>query len=227
MEGEPMTPIPAGKWLREIKNWIATLDYEGVVATGRQKAFDLLPALSLEHDGLTVVFKPIARRRDSNAQPTGRPIGVQSFEAVWVRSWEAIQHAVRKKASRYGEQDTPYLIAINGVGDNCDYEEFERALYGPDGLWRVGGRRVHTRVSGILAVLQLIPSTIGCANACIFHNPHAVNSYSGQLCQLSQARATKEGVKYIPGIGIPDILGIPPRWPHFEGNETAASGVRL
>jgi hypothetical protein len=51
IEGEPKTPIPGDRWLRELRKWVASLDYEDIVATGRQGAFDLLPMLSLEHEG--------------------------------------------------------------------------------------------------------------------------------------------------------------------------------
>lgn len=219
IEGEPKTPIPGDQWLRKVRKWVASLDYEDIVATGRQGAFDLLPMLSLEHDGLTVTFKPIAKKAEARGQMNVRPIGAQSFEAVCVRSWEAIQRAVQKKASRYGKQDVPYLIAINGVGVNCDCEEFERALYGPDGLWSDRRPPSHTRVSAILAVVQLVPATIGSVNPCLFHNPFAANLYSGPLCQLPQAHWTKEGTRHTPGISARDILGLPKGWPHFEDEE--------
>lgn len=223
MEGEPKTPIPGERWLRELRKWVASLDYEDIVATGRQGAFDLLPMLSLEHDGLTVTFKPIAKKAEARGHTNVRPIGVQCFEAVCVRSWEAIQRAVQKKASRYGTQDIPYLIAINGVGVNCDYDEFERALYGPDGLWRNGRPPAHTRVSAILAVEQLVPATIGSVNPCLFHNPFAANPYSGPLCQLPQVRLMKQEVRQIPGISASDLLGLPSGWPLSESEERPLS----
>ena len=98
IEGEPNTPIPGDQWLRELRKWVSSLDYDAVAILGQQQAFDLLPTLTLEHDGLVVTFSPIAKKQENRGQTNVRPIGVQSFDAEWVQSWKAIQRAVRKKS---------------------------------------------------------------------------------------------------------------------------------
>lgn len=218
IEGEPNTPIPGDQWLRDLRKWVSSLDYDAVVLLGQQRAFDLLPTLTLEHDGLVVTFSPIAKKQENRGQTNVRPIGVQSFDAEWVQSWKAIQRAVHKKASRYGKQDCPYLIAINGAGHNCDFEEFEQSLYGSDGLWSVRRQPTHTRVSAILAVVQLVATTIGCAEARLFHNPFATNPYSGPLCQLPQARRIEGDLHRTSGTSASELLGLPKGWPHFESD---------
>ena len=199
IEGEPNTPIPGDQWLRELRKWVSSLDYDAVAILGEQETFDLLPTLALEHYGLVVLFGPIAKKKEYRGQTNVRPIGVQSFDTEWVQSWKAIQRAVRKKASRYLKQDCPYLIAINGTGHNCDFEEFEQAPDDPDGLWSVRRQPSHTRVSAIIAIVQLVATTIGCAEARLFHNPFATNPYSGPLCQLPQAHRIEGDVRRTSG----------------------------
>jgi hypothetical protein len=219
IEGEPNSPIPGDRWLRELKSWVSSLDYDAIALLGRQQAFNPLPTLLLEHDGLVVTFSPIAKGKETRGQTSGRPIGVRLFGVEYPQSWKAIQRAVHKKASRYGKQDCPYLIAINGAGYNCDFEEFEQAMYGPDGLWSVKRQPTHTRVSAILAVVQLVATTIGCAEARLLHNPFAANPYSGPLCQLPQAHRIEEDVRRTKGIAVSELLGLTKGWPQFDSDE--------
>jgi hypothetical protein len=215
-EGEPKTPLPSERWLRELKAWIASLDYNAIALQEQQGAVDLIPELRLEHDGLTVTFTPFLRPQGDRGQPHLRMIASQSSGAVSVRSRDAIKRAVKKKASRYGRPESPYLIAIDGFGESCDREEFRHALYGPDGLWKNTGKPTCTRVSGVLAAEQLMHLTLGCAPLYLFHNPFAARPYSGSLCKLPQARWTDGRVHYTEGISAGRLLGLPEGWPHVE-----------
>ena len=213
-EGQPKTPAPAKSWLQKLDKWIASLDYDAIAQRCQQGAFDLLPELRLEHEGLTVTFTPYPKLQGARSEPHGRLIGLKSSGVVCINSRDAIKKAVEKKASRYGKLNSPYLIAINEVQWYCDREEFEFALYGADGLWKPTGYAKCKGVSAVLASLRLFETTLGSADLCLYHNPFARHPYSGSLCQLHQAHWENGRVRYTKGTNAGEILGLPDGWPH-------------
>lgn len=209
-DGEPLSPIPSRRWAQRIRQWLDTLDYDDIIGLGPD--LQRLPSLTLGHNGLTITFRPIAKKRSARGSP-GRLIGAHSGEAVWVTSWRAIKKAVRGKASRYGSLAIPYTIVINALGAHCDAEEFESALFGNQGLWANDSSPTHTRVSAVLGFIYLAPQTFASAVGCMYHNPFATMPYEGPLLQLPQTKLVGRKLQRLGGIHPRELIGLPEHWP--------------
>ena len=181
--GTPMTPVPGGRWRKKIQKWVDALDYDSLLAMGPVPIDANLPCLDLVHDGLKVSIKPIPKK--SSARGKGqRSIGVSSGEGCIVTSHNEIRETVRDKAGRYGRMSCPYVVAVNCLGELADEEEIFAAMFGHSGLWKHSGNPAHTRVSAVLAIHHLQPSSVAVAPARLFQNPNAAVPYDGPLAAL-------------------------------------------
>jgi hypothetical protein len=90
-----------------------------------------------------------------------------------------LRRKIKKKASRYGALDRPYLLAVLALGDAVREHDVERALLGAGdrdhAVWHGPGGPCNTRLSGVLVVrglrstdptAALVPS--------MWHNPWAL-----------------------------------------------------
>jgi hypothetical protein len=184
------------------------LDVDAVAQLGRADRFDELPCLPLEHDGFSIVLTPIAKKLEARGN-RGRPIGVLSSEAGWVTSRYEIAAGLKQKASRYARPAYPYVIVLNCLGEMCDDEEIEEAIFGDGGLWPKRRVPQHTRVSAVLALRHLRPWTVRSVSATLFHNPDCTHPYTGPLTALRETGRDYQKDGIVPG----SILGIPLGWP--------------
>jgi hypothetical protein len=207
--GRSMTTPATSDWKRDLKKWIERPEQRAAVQTP--------PPLRLKHETMVVTIRALSPRRLKDGESATNSIGVPlaGSEGEMVTTWQLIQAAFLDK-KKYGPQRHPYLIAINGTGYNCDLDEFERALYGPNGLWGPSREPAHRHVSGVLGVVQLVPSRIGVAEACLFHNPFAANEYSGSLCALPQVNRIGDQIQRTKGLSARELLGLPDGWPYAK-----------
>ena len=52
------------------------------------------------------------------------------FDASWVQPRLPIRDAVIGKATRYGDLDLPYVVAVNAMSDHAEEEDAVEALFG-------------------------------------------------------------------------------------------------
>jgi|SRR5580704_4558906 hypothetical protein len=213
VEGTANTPIPIASWSQQVQSWLDGLDYEDVVAIGQQGLFEYLPVLEFEHDGVIVVFRPIAKKQSARRKPGARALGVQGGQSCWVTSHIDIAKALRKKATRYGEMAVPFVIAVNCTGPWSDWEEIRDAIFGGEGLWPLANRALFGRVSAVLAVDHLLPWSVPRAEARLFHNPNATLPYRGALTALPQARLESGQVEELDGTHPRVWFGLTESWP--------------
>ena len=192
-----------------------------------------LPLLNFTHDGWEIEFFPIPKDPQYRGKSGIRPIGMQTPEAVMVKSKKIIKQAISKKATRYGKMNKPYLIAVNDISFLTDEEDRIEALFGteqfhillsgqeqlfagsnrkPDGFW-VGPNGIqNTRVSAVMIADQILPWSIHNQSVRIYHNPWAQIPLQGLINRLPQATACENQMQYEVGIHPHELLKIPLDW---------------
>ena len=165
--GMPSDPIRRRRLRNAVENWLATLDYDHVKALGNDTiAGD--PPFRHEENNLTVELWPIPVT--DPGEPVERAIGMQWGDAWSKTVGGALRAALNGKASRYGNLDLSYVIAVNGLDQNGQCHDVLAALLGQevarfplgpnageprldrdwDGLWiRPDGNRRCLGVSGV------------------------------------------------------------------------------
>lgn len=81
-----------------------------------------------EDNNLRIKYKVFVVPKDYN---DNRSIQIDgAVEAVWVDSGVSLRKSLNKKASRYGEMNAPFIIALNCLDLFIDEEEVEIGLFG-------------------------------------------------------------------------------------------------
>jgi hypothetical protein len=184
VQGATSTPIPVAAWVTKIRGWMNSLSYDELVAVGQRQLWDRHQVLELCHDDAIFFFRLIAKSEQVRGRPGMRSLGALGSGAEWVTSRFEIARTLRKKASRYGALEYPYVIAINCLGPFCDWEEIRDGIFGEDGFWPLSGKPSNTRVSAVFAAHHLLPWSITRAGVLLFVNPNATRPYSGPLTEL-------------------------------------------
>ncbi len=160
----------------------------------------------------------------------GRLIGSRMEGYNEINTKEAIRRAIKKKTSRYGTLEIPYILSINVISAFCDTDDVIDALFGTeqftfnidelnatpvpsramDGAWFMKG----TRLSGVLIIKNINPWTIAQRNVTLYLNPWASHPYNGELRQLPHVDINSDGrICSYSGKDIRVILGLPECWP--------------
>jgi hypothetical protein len=150
-------------------------------------------------------------------------------DASWVQPRLAIRDAVIGKATRYGDLDLPYVVAVNATSDFADEEDAVDALFGPlativpeegdehefarlaDGVWKGGGQ--NTRVSAVLSTERLTPWSVGQARARLIINPWARKPLPELALGVDVLRLQGPVLRRFPGKDLRTIFGCPEGWP--------------
>ena len=240
LRGAPATP-PRGARLRTaLERWLAGLDPDVLGQTLETVGLDGLPSYEWSHGGWDLAFLPIAKPSSLRSQQGIRPIGVRIPEIRIVESSAAIRTAVCNKATKYGNLDLPFIVAVNAI-DKFRFahdRDIINALFGeenvtdtqrPDGtIDRSQGRNKNgawfgpqglqnTRVSAALVSLNMDVWTMALAGSSpkIIHNPWAARPLSHDLWPLPQMipNLTENCLESKTGSTASEFLGLPMPWP--------------
>jgi hypothetical protein len=212
IDGDAVTPIPVAQLCSQLRCWLDAQDYDEIVAKWKLGRA-CVPSLQLEHDGLKVTVRPFPKRQESRGREGCQTIGIQSFEPVWGTSRFAIRDALRAKATRYGPLPVPYIVVVNCIGELCDGDDIDDAIYDREGLWPPNRPRF-TRLSAVLAIHHLFPWSIPRCSVRLYHNPAAKYPYSGALTCLPQVVRNAEEITRIAGRHPREILELSEDWPN-------------
>lgn len=225
IEGDPKTS-PPGKTIRGFLR----KKLEGVGPDEIAEAYDkfgdeALPKWKYSFEGWDITFFPIPKKPDARGKEGVRPLGMQSFGARWIDSSAAIRSSIEKKASRYGDLESPYIVAINALGGAVDRESVLEAAFGKErviintatlaververdwnGAWISGGVPKNTRVSGILVAKKVCPWSFLHREMVLYLNPWAQRPYSSDLSQLPRFVPSGGVFEFHEGLSIADIL---------------------
>jgi len=223
----PDSQPPTNPLLRFVRDRLSELDLRQLTETFNSFGADAMPKWHYRSEGLEVHLSPWPMLSGRHEAPT-RLVGIVNKGSARVRGSETILAALEKKASRYGDPEMPYVIAIDAMELGCDDEEVASALFGlgsfelsrghkvwiPGGLWCNKDKSPrYARVSAVLYVYRLFPSRIAECPLRLWHNPWARFPYRGPMSCFPEARLHEESLELTSGASLGHILELPPGWP--------------
>jgi hypothetical protein len=221
--GMPTAPVSIRKMKRALSDWIETLPDD-------QTANDRPPFVYEEH-GLRLTLHPFPRH---NRTRVGRAIGARHFPVRIVTIDNDIRTALEKKASRYGELDQPYVVAVNSLGlfhrddhafdallgtpvgrisENNDGSLLTDEVRKPDGVWQ-GSRGPRKRgLSAVLSTDQIDPWNFASRRGLLIRNPWAATILPPVDLGIDEANPDRDEFRTIDGANMATIFGLPHGWP--------------
>lgn len=223
--GVPAQPIRLGRLRGQVQRFIDGLDYDAVVAgfaAGRPG-----PLFNFEEHGLTLRITVVPKNL---RRAGGRAIGDRMLPGGVVQPHLPIKASVESKASRYGQLDRPYIIAVSALEEFANADAAIDALFGTDqvvvtedghhawvrnrdGAWMGPGGPVHTRVSAVLSTERLSPWDVGHRLMRLIHNPWAAQPILDLPVGVEVHQVADERLSIAPGQTLAQIFGLPPGWP--------------
>jgi len=207
--------VPTPKKIRKfIKERIAGLDPD-VVQRAVQIGCELPRWTYRDEGGFELEITAHPKPPESRGNPEIRPIGAYPGEVRWGDSRAVLKKSIDSKATKYGDLDTPFVIAVNakwGTGRDV----VAKALFGSnefgdksDGVWNPTR---NTRLSGVL-VSTVVPWSIHCAPLCLYHNSFAQRSCRENPWKIPQAIARDSGMQWLEGSNSAELFELPKEWP--------------
>jgi hypothetical protein len=123
---EGANPPPAARLRADLRRWLTELDPD------EPWDVDSAPSHRWEHDGWSVSFKPIPKKREARGRRSNsRAIGVYGHTGVdWIDDAPAIRKALASKHHEYGDLDAPFIIAVGTYIHDRDRWHTTNAMYG-------------------------------------------------------------------------------------------------
>jgi len=152
-----------------------------------EHGLDVLPLWNWEDDAWTIGFWAFPKKVGARGRFGVRRVGLWDHPVVVVDARRGIVSALRSKATRYGELDLPFVVAVNTLHLAADTEDAAAALFGslqllfnpatgqsrearaPDGAWGTSAAPRSRGVSAALLVLGATPWTCGVTDPGLWH----------------------------------------------------------
>lgn len=241
VQGSPETPPPGRKWRVILEKWVSKLDPDKIGEKLKSGGLEDLPSILLDRDGWNVTFQAIPKSPNARGKKGIRPIGLSSSGFHKCNEDEWIKNSIKEKATKYGDLNLPYIIAINVIsifGDNKFM--VMGALFGKEGVtffrrpnggsdnkltrapngafWGPKGPQ-NTRVSGIIICNNLLWGNITKINPTLWHNPWSSFPLDQDLWALPQyvPNSNKSGIEVKEGKIVTEIFDLPENWPIQNG----------
>jgi hypothetical protein len=223
VHGVPSAPISIKKLKRELQSWIAGLPKD-------ESAGQATPFIYEEH-GAKIRLRAWTRNKWKEG---GRAIGVRHSPIMRIAPHQHIHTSLKRKASRYGLLDHPYLLALNAIAafhaENAvldallgtPYVEIStgsngkeiRDLRKPDGIWfGPGGQPQNTRLSGVLALARVDPWNFASKGGLLIPNPWATKPFPQIGLGTAELTVAGDTYKRLEGSAMSVLLGLPASWP--------------
>lgn len=214
-------PIPHGRFRRALVRWVLSQDIDAVAASVPRGLF-AIPSFAWHKDGWRVQVRAIPRDPRLRGRTDMRPLGIMpADEEGDTPAWAAMRDLLRDKASKYGELDASYVIALDAPDVWPDHREAAWAVYGPhpftatwerDGFLLRQDGRTYPRVSGILVGTAIQPHSFPRCWPTLHENPAAELPLPDSLRWARFRFSGGEPVR-VPGIDPPDLFGVAADWP--------------
>jgi hypothetical protein len=242
IQGAPNTPPPAGPIRSFLSKNLADLAPDKMMRL-LESGLDALPHWHYEYGDWKIDFYPIPKSSEARGQLGTRPIGLQFHGPQFMDSRTAIKDALCTKASRYGDLDLPYVVAVNALDWSTDFTDIMEALFGKekyiidlsrpkssepemtrelDGVWTGRSGPRYTRLSATLMVIGLSPWNLPRANIRLYHNPWTNLPYNSELTLLPQAVPLNDQMKLQDGKTLSGVFDLPYEWPEMERSQGEA-----
>ncbi len=230
--GMPTAMITGRRLKRELQQWLAGLDYDAVTA-GWQHDDGAVPVFTYEEHGVRFRISPVPRRRSRGSTTPSRSIGGRMLDPITVQPHVPIRNAVIGKATRYGDLDLPYVVAVNAMSDYADEDDAIDALFGspavvvkqteagfvdiptrvPDGVWQGRGGAINTRASAVLSTERLTPWSLGQRRLRLIQNPWTQRPLPSLELGMDIVRVEQDRLRRSAGDDLRSLFGLPEGWP--------------
>lgn len=229
LESDP----PGAKLRAWLTKELAKLNPDSVAAAFEAGGLEALPTWDYEAEGWEIRLQAIPKSPAGRGKPGVRPIGYRRIGPMYVECRKGIVSALGSKATRYGEMDGPYVVAVNVLDDFADEKDIADALFGEpvitvrmlpdgrssteqsrrgDGVWWGPNGVQNTRVSGILAIERFSYWNIARRVPVLWHNPWAQKPLRRDLWPFEQMAANENtGAlerKAAVRASVADLLGV-------------------
>jgi len=240
LRGSPTSPPPAARIRRLLERELAKLDPEEVASRFETGGLDALPTWEFEQEGWKLTFQPIPKTRDARGKPGVRPLGMHFYEPRWIAPHLGVRNSIRSKATKYGDLDLPFIVAVNVIDPFCGKIDIANGLFGqekvtfvkdadglilgsypgrnPNGAWYGPAGPQNTRVSGALVAVGLFPWTIAKVTPVLWHNPWARTPLTPNIWSLPQLVPDhQEGqMESYGGVTAGEVLQLGRNWPEDD-----------
>jgi hypothetical protein len=226
---------PSGSSVRsQLQGWLDDLDYESLRTELEENGLEAMPSLEFDLKGWQVRFTAVPRSEEKRGTERKNIIGPRSPNPQWIDSSTPLRERIRDKATRYGDIQQPYVVAVN-VGDpGLDTIDIMDALYGdevlvfngsheegsefeldrkPKGAWVSRQGEINTRVSGVLIGAHAKPWRIGKAPLVLCHNPWAQRPIEGAITSLPEYVDEEVTYQKVEGDSPRNIFDLDRDWP--------------
>lgn len=223
VRGVPAAPVSIKKRKRAVRDWIEALP-------GDESAKQVAPFVFEEH-GAKIMLRAWPRHKKGNG---ARAIGVRHFPIQQVTPHEDVRHALKKKASRYGTLDHPYVVAVNANPFFRREEHVTDALLGdvvvaarkdsdgndvleegrkPNGIWHGPHGARNTGLSAVLSFNMIDPWNFGSRRAQLIRNPWTSTVLPELGLGTDELNPSGDAFGRVEGGDMTALLGLPDRWP--------------
>jgi len=233
---------PATRRLKAfLKRHLESVDPDTITEAIRARGLDGSPIWRFEDGEVVVAVQPIPKSPEIRGKSGRRNIGMYPIQSRWGGVASTLRNVIRRKASRYGRPDQPFVIAVNSISEwGTEQIEIMEALFGTEQLTFAGGRPEpsrhrapdgaffgpsgpqNTRVSGVI-VGTVSPWTLAQAPAVLYHNPWCGHPLPADVLPFPQAVPREGKMARLEGTCIVDLLGLRSDWPQDGGNAEPAA----
>jgi hypothetical protein len=233
IELEPVgTSTPPRRNVIDVLNrWIKPLDPDDVIAA--YAADEGLPTTRLSFNGWKVECTAIPVGPDYRDEPDHVVLGSYSEGFSVIDDARPLRRKLKHKATRYGELEHPYVIALLCAGDFAEDKDIADALFGSmslminpqtggaapyrerDALWLGPEGPRNTRVSAVLTIPQLSWPAIAVVEPTVWLNPWAAKPLTAELPWRTRRIVEDGSMNTIEAtITAAELFGISPQWPY-------------
>lgn len=212
------------KIIEEIESQISKFDPDTIK--------EIHPIIKYEDDKLLLEMELIPKL--PHARNKGqRPIGVLPIQGKFTETADALKSALKKKASKYGKLNQPFIISLNYTSMwGVQYDDIEEALFGTlhyvtsntnfnegsyirskNGFYYGPKGPQNTRVSAVM-ITNVFPSNLNDAEYWIYINPFSEHNINFDRLGLKYSKLDNNRITTIEGKKIKEILSITDTWPN-------------
>lgn len=223
---DPPAPLPARRIAEKVEKWLAALDPDVELAryVDAKEKFSVLPVLKFPEHQIGLEFRALPKKSDRRAD-SQRAIGIQAPPGGCVGTAFDLRRRIKSKATRYGDLDAPFVLAVHVVSPFGDEGDVTRGLFGdevyefaegrPDsGQFKIRPNGAWSDVSacdglaGLLAVWDMRPWTRTEARARLFHNPWAAYPLGAALNRLPSTKVIDRDLVHSVGETLQSVLNL-------------------
>ncbi len=231
-EGDPTTQPSSRDLIRQVHEWLNSLDPDNLRTQMQDQGFESLPQFQWAHEGWTLTIRSIPLSPDRRGLANAL-IGAFGAEARWLDEWTPLRDAIKRKGSRYGQLDKPFVVAINSESFHLDPIDEMQALFGQEeyvhyvGQPELGGRMRRAangawngprgpqsrRVSAAWFFNDLTPYSIANRRSTLYVNPWAHMAAPVSMLQFPHARLVENRLVRAQGLSLREIFELTAGWP--------------